>query len=89
MGRQAGGGSWFLRWSKIVLHEEARVHCEAGGQEGPVDGTCVVQKKLRLDPLNAGRVLQQLEKLVKKGLGDLKHLRRLIATAKASPTTAF
>ncbi len=63
---------------EVVLHEEAGVHGEAGGEEGVVDGAGVVEEELRLDAVDAGGVMQELEKLVEEVLGDLKHLRGVV-----------
>ena len=66
------------RRREVVLHEQAGIHGEAGGEEGFVDRAGVVEQKLRLDPLDAGGVMQELEQLVEKGLRDLKHLRGVV-----------
>jgi len=54
---------------EVVLHEEARVHGEAGGEEDLVDGACVVEEKLGLDALDAGGVSEELEEVLKEGSG--------------------
>jgi hypothetical protein len=71
-----------LRGREVVLHEKAGKQSEAGGEEGFVDRTGVVKQKLRLDPLDAGRMLQELKEMVQKELGDVDHLRRIVRKRK-------
>src|SRR5437764_1938153 len=77
MAGQPRGSGGRMR-SEVVLHEEAGVHGEAGGQKGLVNRARVVEEELGFDPLNAGGVLEKLEQLVQKGLRDLNHLRGVI-----------
>ena len=53
---------------EVVLDEEAGVHGEAGGEKGFVDGAGVVEEELGFDALDAGGVVEELEKLVEEGL---------------------
>src|SRR5271168_3801470 len=77
-------------WAReVVLHEQTRVHGEAGGEEGLVDRTGIVEEELRLDPLDARGMLKQLEQLVEEGLGDLKHLRRIVRDGKGVADYGF
>jgi len=75
--RQYGWGRnlWGVRGREVVLEEEAGVHGEAGGEEWFVDGAGVVEEQLGFNALDAGRMLEELEKLVDEGLSDGKGLR--------------
>src|SRR5665213_1550556 len=59
---ERGTGCGGSRRLEVVLHEEARVEGEACLAEALVDRASVVDEKLRLDAVNAGRVQQQVEK---------------------------
>src|SRR6266853_4906446 len=63
---------------EVVLHEQTGKHGEAGSEEGFVDRAGVVEQKLRLNPLDAGRMLQELEQVVQQELRDGNHLRRVV-----------
>ncbi len=54
-----------------------------------VDGAGVVEEKLRFDALDAGGVVQELEQVVEEGLGDLKHLRRVVGDGEGVADDGF
>ncbi len=47
---------------------------ETGLPEDLVHGTGIVEQKLGLDAVDAGRVQQEFEQMAKKGVGDLERL---------------
>ncbi len=79
MGWKDRGGNGMLLGSEIELHEEARVESEAGGEEGVVDGACIVEEQLGFDATDTGGVVKELEKLMKELLGNLEDLRMVVA----------
>ena len=59
---------------EVVLHKEAGIHGESGGEERLVDGAGIVEEELGFHALDAGGVAEELEELVEEGLGDGKSL---------------
>ena len=87
-GVTVGGESRPWRW-KVVLHEETWMQGEARGEEGLVDGSGVVEEELRLDAMNAGGVLQELNEVVEEGAGDVQHLAGLVGYGEGIPYDGF
>ena len=88
-GREICDGGGVAGWREIVLHEEAGIHGEAGGEEGLVDGAGVVEEELGFDALDAGGVVKELEELMEERLRDVQHLRGVVGDGEGVTDDGF